>query len=223
MPKSGSTFLTKLLANVLGYKHGYFSYAYYNVEQELYVPKILDAFGKGTVVQQHFKASEPNLSILEQFELRPVILMRDIADVLVSVRDHLLHERSDNIPSLFPPENFPSICSESQLDYLVKFFAPWLVQFYVSWKRAESRGTELLWLRYEECVHDWAAAVDEILEFNRLPANPGAAARQLAANAPLGNTRLNKGVPGRGRQELTVAQREALRAMTRSYPELGLD
>lgn len=220
MPKSGSTFLSKLLASLLGYQHGYFSFAYFNVEQELFVPKILDAYGQGTVVQQHFKANEPNLRILKQFELRPVVLVRNLADVLVSVRDHLLRERTDNIPSLFPPAEFKDLSIENQLDYLIKFFAPWLIEFYVSWKQAEDCGTEMLWMRYEDCIDDWSAAVARILDFNRLAVNAESIARQLTEDMSLGNTRLNKGIVGRGKQQLTAGQLEALEALMATYPQI---
>ncbi len=43
MPKTSSTFLSHIMVKVLDYEHSYFASSYYNIEQELYQPRIVDA------------------------------------------------------------------------------------------------------------------------------------------------------------------------------------
>ena len=86
------------MANLTGYAHSYLAFAYKNVEQELYLPRIVDNYGKGVVVHQHFKANEPNLDLLMEFSIQPIVLVRNVFDVLVSLRDHLNKYALDNIP-----------------------------------------------------------------------------------------------------------------------------
>lgn len=221
MPKSGSTYLTRVLSRLLGYEHSYLAFSYQNVEQELYVPKVLDAFGKGSVVQQHFKANDPNLEILETFAIRPIVLTRHIQDVVVSLRDHVLESRFDNLPSLHPPREFREHDAERQFDFLVDFFGPWLIGFYVSWIHAERASkVSCCRLRFEDCIADWPAAIETILGFLRLDRSRSQIEDALNETAAGGNTRLNKGVVGRGDSSLTDDQLRKLAEFASYYQDI---
>jgi len=102
MPKSGSSFLARALCEATTYRHSYCDFSYANIEQELYLPRLVDIYGKGTVVQQHVLANEPNLLLFKEFGIRPIVLVRNLFDLVISVRDHLLTERLDGLPGAYP-------------------------------------------------------------------------------------------------------------------------
>lgn len=221
MPKSGSTFLSNAMALLLGYRHSYFAFAYHNVEQELYLPRLLDAFGEGTVVQQHFKANEPNLQLLREFDIKPVVLVRDLYDIVVSVRDHLLNERMDNLPSLYLTAAFRQFDAQKQLDFVITFYAPWLVSFYVSWVEAQRRGLiDFLWMSYEECCTNWQAACEKIADYCGASCSSVAVAEAIEKTREAGNTRFNKGVVARGRHMLTAKQKAQILDIANMYPDI---
>lgn len=222
MPKSGSSFLSHALCTALGYRHSYLAFAYENIEQEIYLPRLLETYGQGTVVQQHIKGNGPNLSTFRRFGIRPTIQTRNIFDIIVSVRDHLLRERLDNIPSLIVPDDYASLPEERQLDIVTTMFGPWLVSFYVSWRTAEEvHGHEVMWLRYEDCISDWKAAIIKVAAFHSLADSVVDVEKALEVSRLNPWSRINKGVIGRGEELLNGRQKAVLRQMASYYP--GVD
>ncbi|HSM61073.1 MAG TPA: hypothetical protein VK849_09760 [Longimicrobiales bacterium] len=218
MPKSGSTFLSRALSRALGYEVGYLGYAYSNTEQELYEPRIVERFGEGFVVQQHLRASAPNLDLLARYGIRPVVLTRNVFDVVVSVREHLLSEGLDRIPSLFVSRAYGALSPAMQLDTIIRLFCPWLIGFYVSWYQADS--IDKIWLSYDDCVGDWVACVGRVLDFHGLEVAPPIVAAALDASSGDPRSRINKGVPGRGAMLLSPAQQDRIRELTEPFPEV---
>jgi hypothetical protein len=221
MPKTSSTFLSHILGRLLGWEHSYFASDYYNLEQELYRPRIVDAFGRGTVVQQHFRANTPNLQLLKRYGIRPTVLVRDVFDIVASLRDHLNQERQDNIPSLYVPAEFRTFTPEAQFDFIIRFFGPWLLSFYASWVAAERDGrAELLWIRYEDCLPDYTDVVRRIARHYGVTTTDEAIAAALRNPGQRATRRFNQGVAGRGRSLLSSAQIAELETMARCYPSI---
>ena len=223
LPKSGSTFLTHTLAEVTGYSRCYFGISYTNVEQELYLPKMLDAYGQGSVVHQHFRANATNLEILSLFKARPIVLVRNVFDAAVSVRDHLIQESSENLPAVYLPPGYSGWAGERQFEYIVDFVMPWYLSFFASWVYAERlQNFPLLWMVYEEVIRDWPAAVACALRFSGIekPREVVEAALTRVSEKPRERIRFNKGVVGRGEESLTAAQRKRVRELARHYPDV---
>ncbi|WP_405234372.1 sulfotransferase domain-containing protein [Lentisalinibacter salinarum] len=223
MPKSGSTFLSRVLQSVTGFSDAYLACAYGNTEQELYLPKVMDAWGRGTVTQQHFKANRHNLNLLEAFALRPVVLVRNVLDVLVSMRDHALQPELNSLPGLYPPSGFSGLGEERQFDFLVDYAAPWLISFYVSWEQVLRNGrSEVLLVRYEDAKQDWAVMGARILEFCGVEIEAERISRTVdrLQNERPENVRRNVGIVGRGSQMLTESQRERVATIASLYPDV---
>jgi hypothetical protein len=223
MPKSGSTFLSHTLCALTGYRHYYLACAYDNIEQEIYLPRVIDGFGCGRVVQQHFKANGPNLEVLNRFDIKPVVVVRNIFDLAASIRDHLVTERLDNLPSVYPPGDFLTFNASRQLDFVIDMVIPWYITYYVSWCQAEKRKQiEFLWVVYEELVADWGTGIRRILDFFGMRKPDVAIARAIETTraAPKERTRLNVGVPGRAYGLLSDSQRERIVRLTRYYPNV---
>ena len=230
MPKSASTFMHHALTLVTRFDSAYFASAFGNLEQELHRPAMIDAYAHSTVTQQHLRGNQVNIALLREFRIDPIIVTRNIFDVLVSMRDHLVHERANarpgrmgELPSMYIPNGFMNLRREAQLDYLVRYAAPWLMSFVASWQQARATNAlRMLWLRYEDVTTGWHAAVAEILEFHGLaiaPARIETALDQLSHAEPA-EVRLNIGVSGRGQSELTAAQRAYVVAMARCYDDI---
>ncbi len=224
MPKSGSSFLSYALAELTGYPHAYCAYDYDRTEQELYLPKVIDVYGRGSVVQQHVRANEPNLAIFRDFGIRPVVLVRNLFDVVVSVRDHLRDESLTNFPSAYVSEEFRAFDDERQFDFIVAFVVPWYLGFYYSWWDAERRAAlPFDWLVYDEVIRDWPRAIGGVLSARGLERSEADVAAVVAGlrERPHRRVRVNQAVPNRGDSLLSARQRERIVELARFYP--GVD
>lgn len=220
MPRTGSTFLTTVLADITSFKRCPLNYAYGRNEQELYLPKLLDAYSFGSVTQQHFRATQANLQLLEEFEVRPVVLVRNVFDVTVSIRDYMLKEKASTWPTFYCDERFWDLTEERQFDAIIDLGLPWYFSFFVSWAEAARTGeASILWLTYEDAQRDWSAAAKRILEFCDIQATDSQISAALAAttNRSAESLRLNKGVVGRAESILTVEQHDRIARFAEHY------
>ena len=87
VPKSASTFLKNLLVNLTGFQDVFMVYAAGQTEHELYLPTVREFAHFDTVTQQHCRASDANVHIMQAFGIRPIVLVRDIFDSVVSLLD----------------------------------------------------------------------------------------------------------------------------------------
>lgn len=222
MPKSGSTFLANALSELTGYPYAYLAYAYERSEQSLYLPKLIDNYDVGTVTHLHLRATDSAIDLMRMFSIRPVILVRNIFDIVVSIRDHLFNEGYE-FPTFFCDEAINRLDEQSQFDFIIEHGIPWYFNFYVSWHQAVAgKRTDGLWLKYEEVVGDWPKALRMVADFYRLDKNDDQidlALKQTSAKSKR-KTRLNKGVAGRSLTALTDRQRDRIIRMARFYPDV---
>ena len=87
VPKSASTFLKNLLVNVTGYRDLFTVYAAGQSEHEIYLPTLREFAHLDTVTQQHCRASDANVHLMQAFGIRPVVLVRNIFDSVMSLLD----------------------------------------------------------------------------------------------------------------------------------------
>jgi len=214
LPKSGSTFLVKTLSEVTGYQTFFLGYHQLN-EQDLYLPNLIDAWSMNVISHQHTRPSEPNLALMAQFAIRPVILTRNAHDAAVSLTDRL-ETASPQTPLLNVPADFMDRPRADRLDMVIDLAMPWYIRFTADWAQTD---IDCLWLRYEDLIADGAGAVSQILNFHGLAVEGDVIERALR-DAKGGNSRLNKGVAGRG-DELSTAQKKRIGDLTRHYP--GVD
>ena len=223
MPRTGSTFLTETLCELTGFKRVELTDAYAENEQELDVPRLLDAWSYGSVTQQHVVANRRTVELMREFGLRPVVLTRDVFDVVVSIRHFLLTEGCGKWPTFFTTdERFRRLDEATQYEQIVELGLPWYFDFFVSWSEVARRGAlETLWIGYEAAVADWAATLRRIAAFYDLDVGEAAIDAALArTGSRAGALRLNKGVPGLGRETLDAATQERIRRYARFYPDV---
>lgn len=203
-PKSGSTFIASKLSRLPGWSRSDFVPAYGRRDQELEKFEIVaemisfSNFNKNLVVQHHCRASEHTLKLVNYFDIRVVVLVRSLMDVAVSFSDHWDRE-SVVSPIAYLSESLLAELDAShvtRLQFIVQHVLPWYVSFYLSWlKHGGDLQGGVMFIRYEQFFSDPGSSFSKIARFVGcdLPSEQ----LDLALKAS-DQTRLNKGVSGRG-------------------------
>lgn len=212
MPKSGSTYLADLLASLPSMHRAHLVPNYGRREQVLGIVQLVQYRRINYVSQLHLKPSETTRELMTSFGLRPVVLIRNLWDVMVSLRDHMHHHSLDWSMAQVDPE-FCSWDQDRQYDFLARAMMPWFIDFHVSW----SRIADKLALNYESLIADPSAVVMRIVEWSGLSVSPEDVA---AAVAGVGHARtFNQGGSGRGRA-VPESARTHVRALASYYPDV---
>lgn len=217
-PKSGSTFLKNLLTDITQFRDVFSVYAGLQNEQDLDLPQLARFARENTVTQQHCRASEANIHLMQAFGIRPVVLVRDIFDTVMSLRD--FYDGGFVYSTFFDREEYEALAPEVRLDLLIDHAVPWYFQFLASWQRVEREGRlDVLWLDYDALTRDPPAALARVLDFYRMRTEHEALRCVVATRSSdhRGN-RFNRGVSGRGREGLRAAQRERIAGFARWFP-----
>ena len=217
VPKSASTFLKNLLVNVTGYRDLFTVYAAGQSEHEIYMPTLREFAHLNTVTQQHCRASDANVHLMQAFGIRPVVLVRNIFDSVMSLLD--FYNKGAFQTSYFRAD-WPALDEDTKIQLLIENVIPWYFQFVASWDLAEKQQRlEVHWLSYEDLVADKPASVLKVLKFYGLGASRKGVAQRIAEiESEERKIRFNKGVTGRGRSGLSDRQKEQISRVTRYYP-----
>ena len=213
-PKSGSTYLTRLLSEMTGNPLRHLVQFYQHNEQDLCEIRLIRSLGMRYVVHQHIKGTENNLILMRKYGIRPVVLVRNIFDVLYSLRDHIKNE-DHKTPICYVHKQYFSMDENEKLSYLVRSCIPWYLSFYVSWLEA-SKKIDTYWLTYEDLFSSRKGKfVFEIMDFNGLSFDKDVFDNSERKIGSI-NTRLNFGRSGRGKQ-LSIVDRDAVFDMARAW------
>jgi hypothetical protein len=209
--KSGSTYLTNLLSDITGFPSRAMVAAYGHCEQDVHEYALREWTYRSSVTQQHAKGTYENIEALKKFKIRPVVQVRNIFDVTVSLYDHI--ERGRNrVPTGYVHEEYKDMTEDEKLLYLIRVHLPWYFNFLISWREA-SQEIDTLWISYEQLFADQVATVSRILEFYDLPVDRQSirAAIEETAKKKSAN-RFNVGTAGRG-QSLSDMHKDAIREL----------
>lgn len=227
-PKSASSYLSTQLSLGLNlpFRHLTTSSAYMSQlalngrEQELcelaLCRRALDDVG--FVAQHHMKATPYLLSILNQYQVKVILTIRNIFDALISFDDMMMKggwqqpfmQGASKIPL-----NYSEMKKDKRLILLANSTGIWYLDFYLSWLRLQQAGSNHLIISYEK--HISKNTGDKELLFNDLVKylnlNPsestGLRKKLLSDKFSIEKSRFNKGVAGRG-HELPSAAKEHL-------------
>mgnify|MGYP005848838121 CR=1 FL=1 len=167
LPKTGSTLLFRALAVAIGRPINLVTYSTDGNEQELYFPALLHAvLHKPGLCRLHMRATRPNLALIHALHLTPIVLVRDLFDIIVSQRDHITRKLYGTMGQVTAEhadplhERFRTLSDEEQFDQLIDLNLPWLLEFYRSWHDAAAAGqVPVMWLNYSEIHADKAGAL----------------------------------------------------------------
>ena len=199
-------------------------------DASFYLPTFLSYYAERVpastlVTHVHMQALPANRHFIQALDLKPVIMIRAIPDMLASYLDML--EAGPLLPehwlNIAVPGNYAALNDAAKADFIVDMMGPWYVSYYASWLSftAEEPG-RVLTLTYDSFVADPASALEQVLAHSRL-----ARSRQEceAALKDVWNERTqyryNKGVAGRGHTRFSGTQLARLIRQVDFYPNLA--
>ncbi|MEO8074127.1 MAG: sulfotransferase domain-containing protein, partial [Acidobacteriota bacterium] len=217
VPKSASTFLKNLLVSLTGYRDVFMVYAANQNEHELYLPTLREAAHLDTVTQQHCRASDANVQMMQAFDIKPVVLVRNVFDSVMSQLDFYNNGAFNN--SYFRAD-YQTLDEETKIDLLIDNVIPWYFQFVASWSLVEKKKSlEIFWLSYEDLIVDKPTVIQNVLKFyGRGAARHGIEQKIRETESGGRKIRFNKGIKGRGESRLSVRQKERIRRLAKYYP-----
>jgi Sulfotransferase domain/Tetratricopeptide repeat len=219
MPKSGSTFLKMVLCALTGWPEAILTYAFLQNEEELYLPFLRKAARNDTVTQLHVRATVPNLQMMRAFKIRPIVLVRNLFDVVVSYADFF--DTGAKVNTFFAGR-WDGLSRARKLDLVIDNFVPWYNAFYASWSDVMKHEVlDCRLVRYADMIADKQGTLESLAAFYDL----GKSADECAAaiervDGRKDITRFNKGKAGRGAEELSDAQRDRIRHLAGYYPDI---
>ena len=225
-PKAGSTFLVNTLIRITRLRGFRLCAAYSTNEHDLYLPALCLMNRYGCVSQLHMKGTFHNAALMRTFGIRPIILVRRIDDIVVSLQ-HDLREKCQRgslgtgrsgYSFVWQDQSTKELSDERLLDMIIDLAVPWFVNFYVSWHRLCHQGAvDALWVTYEELFGDKEKTVRSVLDFLGLryaaAIDPGILSRKYRT--------FRDGRVGQGALTLTSEQQRRLRERFSYYP--GVD
>ncbi|MCZ6862180.1 MAG: sulfotransferase domain-containing protein [Alphaproteobacteria bacterium] len=218
MPKSGSTFLNQTLQALTGWEDTYLSFAFQQNEEELHLPYLREAATRNTITQQHFRATEPNLQLLQAFDITPLIQVRRLYDIVVSYTDFLDGGATANTFFVGRWETFDR---SGQIDLVIDNLLPWYFAFYASWMDAiDQARLDCLIVSYEDLIADKTGTLKQIADFYALDKTLEECAKAVTlVDGQKDKTRFNTGISGRG-DELSEKQKDRVRMLADYYPDV---
>ena len=217
MPKSGSTFLSNVIAELPGFRRAVLVPAFGRREQELDETCLRHEDGSNYVAQNHVQYSDWTAQMCGDFGLAPVVLVRGLLDAIVSLRDHLRNEGPAS-PIFYVNRQHASL-DDTRLELLIARLAlPWYLSFYMSWRQSP----DALMINYEELAARPRETIGKVLAFSGARIRPKDIDAAIARVRGAGAGRLNVGVAGRGRSLKPEVVRAVLELID-FYPEAADD
>lgn len=195
MPKSGSSFFASAIGEIDGFRVASVVQDYDRNEQELSELALLRFHNLNYVTQNHIRYSRAVERLAAAFNLRPVILTRNIFDVIVSMRDHI-RKVSRVWPLAYVPDSLLSQPDEMIDQFVADLMVPWYLNFYFSWTLCPGA----LWLDYQALVTDPLDSLKQVAAYIELPVDDAALERALRDAQAMPLKTRNKGISGRGRE-----------------------
>lgn len=222
LPKTGSTFIVKTISKLIGWPYQQYMIGKGRNEQDLFEPLLRKGRFKRSCTHQHVRATEYNIQLLNKYHIKPIVLVRNIFDSIISLRDHI--ETENHLwPMVYINDSYYKLSPAKRLDFLIDMVVPWYLQFYVSWKDY-SFEKKIHWINYSDLARSSEIVISDILNHMQIDFSQ----RELThlIRKEKFSHRFNKGVEGRGKIEMTHKQRMRILEQTQYYDcnfnELGL-
>lgn len=220
MPKSGSSWLTRILQDLLDWPELRLECGHNGRENDIFVPRLLK-FSRRNVFTPHLhlRASADTLEIVKQFRIMPIVQTRNLFDVVISYSD-FYGDRGFNASQMVFPSGFGELSEEQKIDAIIDLAMPWYIHFYVSWFYAEQKhGCRIHWVRYEDMHANACQTVRRVLDFMG-ESKDEATIQEVLASSQKKQTLKNVGVMGRGEGKLSEEQKNRIRRMAHHYPDV---
>ena len=182
MPKSGSIYISRALAQGLGISEMKIGVCLF--PNDLVIREKLDAFAIGhTVAQQHLPASDINVRFIAARLERMVVHVRDPRQATLSWLHHIdnFHAQRLTEPdcqlgleALYPqlPDGYFDLQETEKLDHLIDTHYRQLIDWSEGWLAAaqsDNIGLDIKFTRYEDFLADEKAFLTDLLKFYKIP------------------------------------------------------
>lgn len=228
-PKAAGTFLRTAAVFATGGQLVRIVHAQGGRDAQPYLPLLIDYYlgglCEGTLVSHiHMQALPANCRILEAFDIKPIVIVRSIPDMLASYWDMLETNETARREGLNCPipRDFVSMDAARKADFMIDMIAPWYVGYYATWfdYRLEDPNRTCL-LRYQDVRKQPAATLARALSHAGAPIALEDCQRATErAWAERETLRFNKGMEGRARAYFSPHHRERLAEMLSFHPAL---
>jgi hypothetical protein len=213
MPKAGSTFLATALSELPGFRRCRLTPEWGRREQELCPIRLSRYNHNRYVAQHHLRQSEWTQHLIEKYNLTPVVLIRNLADCVISLRDHFRKEPGDGPMAILTPDHLKM--TDAELDEaIVRTAMPWYANFYAGWRLVSNVGV----VDYDDLLANPAKTIADVLASAKVLIGDNDIAEALE-RCRSRETRFNVGTAGRG-SSLSIEAAMALLRLMESYPYL---
>ncbi|MBT5143573.1 MAG: hypothetical protein HOH43_09550 [Candidatus Latescibacteria bacterium] len=231
-PKSGSTWLTWLLEQCLGWPKAVLLPCYERREQEIDL-RMLDSHAeKADLItpNQHCRFSLATEAFIGRPGVKVILQVRDLFDMLASKIDHIEREGPLFPMAYMDMESWHQLEHSARTDFIIDMIAPWYFNFYVSWMKSGFVGTDrVLLVEYGKLTGQPATTLAEVFAFLDVSVERQQIDKALldsktyrdGTDADYYVTRFNRGTPGRGPEVFSKAQVERVKSFAAYYP--GVD
>jgi len=162
------------------------------------------------VAHAHMQALPANRNFMEALNLRPVIMLRPIPDMLASYRDMLdtdADARAEGLNCKIP-DRFTQMTAAERSQFMVDVVAPWYASYFATWfEFARDDPTRVCVLDYADFLADPVATLETALRHAQIAVSTAACRAALDKVWHHRDTlRFNRGIEGRGRGYFSEAQ-----------------
>ncbi|MGA7675369.1 MAG: sulfotransferase domain-containing protein [Rhizomicrobium sp.] len=220
-PKAAGTFLRSAAVEAVDGQLMRITHAQGGRDATPYLPTFILYFAGGfpastLVTHLHMQALPANRFLMEAFDLKPVIMIRDVADMLTSYWDMLDRDQSsDNWLNCQLPANFAAMDNEAKADFMIDMLGPWYASYFATWlSYAEEAPNRVCVLRYPDFSRDPAGALQTALRHARIERSCEECRRAIDVTwQEREQHRFNKGLMGRGHYRFKPHHMERLERM----------
>ena len=228
-PKAGGTFLRAAAVRAIDGQLTRVVHAQGGRDAQFYLPYFVGYYlgvfeSKPLVAHVHMLALPGNRRFIEAFDLKPIIMVRPLQDMLASYMDMLEIDDEalrDGLNCRFPP-HYRSFPPERKADFVIDILARWYISFYATWfEYAEEHPHRVLMLNFDEFQSAPASVLGKALSHAGVPRPNHVCDAAVALSWEVrDDLRFNRGTAGRGKGYFTPGHIARLEKMLSYYPAL---
>jgi hypothetical protein len=229
-PKAAGTFLRTAAITAVNGQLVRIVHAQGGRDAQPYLPILISYFSGGLcrgvlVTHVHMQALAANRALIEVLDLKPIVMLRSIPDMLASYWDMLEHDKAALSEGLncHIPANFTEMSASQKGDFLIDILGPWYCSYYATWLEYFDQDPErVCLLNYRDFLSDPASALEAALHHSRLTLPRARCEAAIAcAWSERNSLRFNCGEDGRGKTYFSAVQLERLVRMISHFPALS--
>ena len=227
-PKSAGTYFRQAAINATNGHLIRMCHAQGGRDGSLYLPNVLacclDPTAPAVITHIHMQALDGNRHFIEAVGLKPVVMIRNLADTLASFLDMLEIDpvaRAEGLNCQIPA-NFCDLDRNDRLDFIIDVIAPWYASYFATWKSFAADFPETVCvLRYRDFCNDPAEALYKALVHCGFSTTRFQCLKSMERVwETRQDYRFNKGVSGRGQEYFTPLHFARLQRLLSYYPQL---